>query len=177
MAGHSHWAGIKHKKAVTDAKRSKSFSKLLKAISAAAREEPNVDFNPRLRTAVAKAREAQVPADTIQRSIDKASTEAENLEELTFEAYGPAGVALIVEATTDNRNRAIAEVKSTLNKNGGKIAAQGSVLWAFAKGADGTWLAQFPQEIETETDAESLGRLVEALESLEDVQEVTTSAS
>lgn len=177
MSGHSHWSGIKHKKAITDAKRSKSFSKLLKAISAAAREEPNIDFNPRLRTAVAKAREAKVPADTIQRSIDKASSEAVLLEELTFEAYGPSGVALIIEAMTDNRNRAIAEVKSTLNKNNGKIAAQGSVLWAFSKTADGTWEAQFPQEIETQEDAEALEKLIDALENLDDVQEVITSAS
>lgn len=176
MAGHSHWAGIKHKKAVTDAKRSKSFSKLLKAVSAAARSEPNPEFNPRLRTAVQKAREAQVPADTIQRSIDKASTEAEHLEELTFEAYGASGVALIIEATTDNRNRAVAEVKSALNKNGGKIATPGSVLWAFQKAEDATWAPQFPQEVSAD-DAEALMRLVEALESLEDVQEVTTSAA
>ncbi len=176
MAGHSHWAGIKHKKALTDAKRAKSFTKLLKAVSTAARIEPNPEFNPRLRTAVAKAREAQVPADTIQRSIDRASAEAENLEELTFEAYGPGGVALVVEATTDNRNRAIAEVKSALNKNGGKIANPGSVLWAFSKAEDGGYAPQFPQEV-SEADAEALMRLVEALESLEDVQEVVTSAA
>lgn len=176
MAGHSHWAGIKHKKALTDAKRAKSFTKLLKAISAAARIEPNPEFNPRLRTAVQKAREAQVPADTIQRSIDRASAEAENLEELTFEAYGPGGVALIVEATTDNRNRAVAEVKSALNKNGGKIANPGSVLWAFAKAEDGGYAPNFPQEVPVK-DADALMRLVEALEALEDVQEVTTSAA
>lgn len=176
MAGHSHWAGIKHKKAITDAKRSKSFSKLLKAISAAAKSEPNPDFNPRLRTAIEKARDAQVPADTIKRCVDKASTEAEGLEDLTFEAYGAGGIALIVEATTDNRNRAIAEVKSALNKNGGKIATPGSVLWAFRKEEDGAWAPQFPQEVSAE-DAESLGALVDALESLEDVQEVMTSAA
>lgn len=176
MAGHSHWAGIKHKKAVTDAKRAKSFTKLLKAVSAAAKQEPNPDFNPRLRTAVAKAREAQVPADTIQRSIDRASADAADLDELTFEAYGPGGVALVIETTTDNRNRAIAEVKSALNKNGGKIATPGSVLWAFAKAEDGAWSAQFPQEV-SGPDAEALGKLVDALENLEDVQEVTTSAA
>ena len=95
---------------------------------------------------------------------------------MTFEAYGPGGVALIVEVTTDNRNRAIQEVKSALNKNAGKIATPGSVLWAFQKAEDGAWGAQFPQEI-GETDAEALGILVEALETLEDVQEVTTSAA
>lgn len=176
MAGHSHWAGIKHKKALTDAKRAKSFTKLLKAISAAARSEPNIEFNPRLRTAVSKAREAQVPADTIQRAIDRAASSTEVLEELTFEAYGPGGVGLIIEAATDNRNRAIAEVKSTLNKNSGKIAAQGSVIWGFQKDAEGTWTAQYPQEIQ-EDDGDPLLKLIEALEALEDVQEVTTNAA
>jgi len=176
MSGHSHWSGIKHKKAITDARRSKSFSKLLRAVSAAARDEADPSFNPRLRTAIVKAREAQVPAETVQRSIERASAEAGDLEELTFEAYGPGGVALIVEATTDNRNRAIAEVKSALSKNAGKLAEPGSVLWGFDKAEDGTWEARFPQEIEREQ-AESLGMLVDALESLEDVQEVVTSAS
>lgn len=176
MAGHSHWAGIKHKKALTDAARSKSFSKLLRAVSAAARTEPNVDFNPRLRTAVSKAREAQVPADNIQRAIERAAASADSLEELLFEAYGPGGIALLVEVATDNRNRAVAEVKSTLAKNGGKWAAQGSVQWGFSKGEDGSWVPQFPQEV-AEEDAEPLGRLVDALDSLEDVQEVVTNAS
>ncbi len=176
MAGHSHWAGIKHKKALTDAARAKSFSKLLRAISAAARTEPNVDFNPRLRTAVSKAREAQVPADTIQRAVDRAAAAAENLEELLFEAYGPGGIALIIEVTTDNRNRAIAEVKSTLSKNEGKWAAQGAVQWAFQKTEAGDWEAQFPQEV-GQGDAKLLGKLVDALEQLEDVQAVTTNAS
>lgn len=176
MAGHSHWAGIKHKKALTDAARAKSFSKLLKAISAAARTEPNSEFNPRLRTAITKAREAQVPADTIQRAVERAAQSAEELEELLFEAYGPGGVALLIEVTTDNRNRAVAEVKSALNKNNGKWATQGSVQWAFSKSEDGTWSAQFPQEIPKE-DAASLGKLIDALESLEDVQDITTSAT
>lgn len=176
MAGHSHWAGIKHKKALTDAKRSKSFSKLLRAVSAAARTEPNVEFNPRLRTAVAKAREAQVPADTVQRAIERAAASGENLEEMLFEAYGPGGVALLIEVTTDNRNRAIAEVKSALAKGGAKIAAQGSVLWSFERAEDGTWSPQFPQDI-GEPEAEALGTLIETLESLEDVQEVVTSAA
>src|SRR5271154_7173559 len=96
MSGHSHWAGIKHKKEITDKKRAKIFSKLLKAISAAAKGEQNPDFNPRLRTSVATAREANIPADTIERAIKKAS-EGKLLEELTYEAYGPGGSAILIE--------------------------------------------------------------------------------
>jgi transcriptional/translational regulatory protein YebC/TACO1 len=93
-----------------------------------------------------------------------------------FEAYGPSGVALLIEVTTDNRNRAIAEVKSTLNKNSGKLASSGSVLWAFTKAEDGSWSAQFPQEV-AESEGENLEKLIDALEGLEDVQEITTNAS
>jgi YebC/PmpR family DNA-binding regulatory protein len=176
MAGHSHWAGIKHKKAVTDAARAKSFSKLLRAIATAARSEPNPEFNPRLRTAIAKAREGMVTADTIERALTRAQQDPENLEELLFEAYGPGGVALLVEATTDNRNRAIAEVKSTLNKNSGKLAATGSVQWSFTKSSEGIWHAQFPQEVSSEQEALLLSTLITALEELDDVQTVTTNA-
>src|SRR5271155_4561781 len=98
MAGHSHWSGIKHKKEITDQKRGKVFSKLLALISAAARSEPNPDFNPRLRTAVAKAREASVPAENIDRAIKRASEASEGFDELIFEAYGPGGVAILIEA-------------------------------------------------------------------------------
>ena len=175
MAGHSHWSGIKHKKAVTDAARAKSFSKHLKAIAAAARTESNPDFNPRLRTAITKAREDHVPAETIERALTKARQSPDELEELLFEAYGPEGIALLIEVATDNRNRAIAEVKSILNKREGKLAASGSVQWAFTKQDDGSWLPQFPQEV-TEEGARALDYLVTGLEELEDVQDVITSA-
>src|SRR5271168_222848 len=98
MSGHSHWAGIKHKKEATDQKRGKVFSKLLAAISAAGKTEPNPDFNPRLRTAVLKAREASVPQENIERAIKRASDKDVELEELVFEAYGPGGIAIMMEA-------------------------------------------------------------------------------
>ncbi len=107
MSGHSHWAGIKHKKEITDQKRGKVFSKLLAAISAAAKSEPNPDFNPRLRTAIAKAKEVAVPQDNIERAVKRASEAGANLEELIFEAYGPGGIALIIEAIADNKNRVV----------------------------------------------------------------------
>lgn len=180
MSGHSHWAGIKHKKEITDKKRAKIFSKSLKLISAAARTEPNPDFNPRLRTAVAKAREAGVPADTIERAIKRAADPAEKLEELLYEAYGPAGAAILIEAVSDNRNRTAQEIKTILRDHNGKWAESGSVQWAFehATGAPGAetaeWTAKFPQDIADE-EKEKLVALLEALEENDDVQSVYTN--
>ena len=143
MSGHSHWAGIKHKKEITDQKRAKIFSKLLAAISAAAKTETNPDFNPRLRTAIATAKEASVPADNIERAIKKAA-ETKDLKELLFEAYGPGGSAILIEAMSDNSNRTVQEMKTILKERGGKWAESGSVRWAFEL-ADGEWKAKFPR--------------------------------
>ncbi len=183
MSGHSRWAGIKHKKEITDQKRGKVFSKLLAAISAAAKSEPNPDFNPRLRTAIATAKEMSVPQDNIERAIKKATEAGANLEELLFEAYGPGGVAILIEAISDNRNRTVQEIKTILKEHGDKWAESGSVQWAFTRNADshGTdadqhgWVAKFPQEISDE-DKKKLGALVEALEENDDVQNVYTNA-
>jgi YebC/PmpR family DNA-binding regulatory protein len=170
MSGHSHWSGIKHKKEAADAKRGKVFSKLLKAIGVAARTEPNPDFNPRLRTAIMKAKEAQVPVDNIDRAVAKASQTAEALEELLFEAYGASGSALLIESVTDNRNRAVQEVKKILAAHDAKWATPGSVQWAFEDGR-----AKFPQKI-ADTEVEALQKLVEALEDSDEVQRVVTNA-
>jgi transcriptional/translational regulatory protein YebC/TACO1 len=178
MSGHSHWAGIKHKKEITDQKRGKVFSKLLAAISAAVKSEPNPDFNPRLRTAVATAKEMSVPQDNIDRAIKKASEAGTNVEDLLFEAYGPAGIAILIEAISDNRNRTIQEVKLILKDHGGKWAESGSVQWTFdhVSGENGNWAAKFPQEI-SEEDKKKLGVLVEALEENGDVQNVYINAN
>ncbi len=176
MSGHSHWAGIKHKKEVTDQKRGKIFSKLLSAISVAAKSEPNPDFNPRLRTAIEKAGEASVPQENIGRAIKRASEAEQDLEELTFEAYGPGGAAILIEAVSDNRNRTVAEVKKILNESSGKWAEVGSVRWAFEPGNErGEWIAKFPQELSGEDNAK-LNALVGALEEHDDVQCVYTNA-
>jgi YebC/PmpR family DNA-binding regulatory protein len=181
MSGHSHWAGIKHKKEATDQKRGKVFSKLLAAVSAAAKSEPNPDFNPRLRTAILKAKEASVPADNIDRAIKRASEPGTNLDELIFEAYGPGGAAILIEAISNNRNRAVQEVKTILRDFGGKWAESGSVQWAFeavndpAAGGQ-TWQAKFPQEIPA-NEKGKLDALVEALAENEDVQKVFTNAA
>jgi YebC/PmpR family DNA-binding regulatory protein len=177
MSGHSHWAGIKHKKEITDKKRAKIFSKSLKLISAAAHGEPNPDFNPRLRTAVAKAREAGVPADTINRAIKRASDPSEKLEDLLYEAYGPAGAAILITALSDNRNRTVQEIKTILRDNNGKWAESGSVQWAFEliEGEERDWSAKFPQDIADDTEKEKLVELLEAIEDNDDVQSVYTN--
>jgi len=174
MSGHSHWAGIKHKKEITDHKRGKVFSKLLALIAAAAKTEPNPAFNPRLRTAIATAREASVPQENIDRAIKRASEAAEGLEELMFEAYGPAGAAIIIESISNNRNRAVQEIKTILRDHEGKWAESGSVLWAFEK-KNGEWEAKFPQEIEDDAERAKLVDLLETLEDNDDVQNVFTN--
>jgi YebC/PmpR family DNA-binding regulatory protein len=173
MSGHSHWAGIKHKKEITDKKRAKIFSKSLKLISAAAHSEPNPDFNPRLRTAVAKAREAGVPADTIDRAIKRAADPTEKLEELLYEAYGPGGAAILITAISDNRNRTVQEVKTILRDHYGKWAEIGSVQWAFelANGEERDWNAKFPQDLPDE-EKQKLVNLLDALEENDDIQNV-----
>jgi len=179
MSGHSHWAGIKRQKEVTDKKRGVVFSKLLAAISAAAKRDPNPDFNPRLRTAIEKAKASVVPADNINRAIARASESTDAVEELVFEAYGPGGIALLIEATTNSRNRTVAEIKKVLSDHGGKWAESGSVRWAFetdTAGMEHVWRAKFPQAVPNEH-AEQLAELVEALEEYQDVQRVTTNAS
>jgi transcriptional/translational regulatory protein YebC/TACO1 len=178
MSGHSHWAGIKHKKEVTDAKRGKVFSKLLALISVAAKSEPNPDFNPRLRTAIAKAKEASIPQDNIERAVRRASDAGTAPEELIFEAYGPGGVAIIIEAVSDNRNRTVQEIKLILKEHNGKWAGTGSVLWAFEQAVSGTddgWKAKFPQKL-SEEDGLKLTALAEELRANDAVQNIFTNA-
>jgi YebC/PmpR family DNA-binding regulatory protein len=137
MAGHSKWAGIKHKKAVVDARRGKLFTKLARAITVAAREGGgDPDGNPALALAVQKARDASMPKDNIERAIAKGTGEggdAEALEHVTYEGYGAGGVAILVEATTDNRNRTGAEVRHLFSKHGGNLGEPGSVGYLFDK--------------------------------------------
>lgn len=172
MSGHNKWSQIKTQKGAADVKRGQVFSKLLKAISVAAKTEPNLQFNPRLRSAMEKAKENNVPQENIDRAIKKASEE-KNLLELIIEAYGPEGSAIIIEGITDNSNRTISEIKHLLTDSGGKMANPGSVLWGFEKTTDG-WKSKFPQSISPEN-KNKLGELIAALEEREDVQKITTN--
>ena len=133
MAGHSKWANIQHRKGRQDKLRAKLFSKLSKEITVAAKMgDPDPDKNPRLRLAVKEAKQSSVPKDVIERAINKAvGGDAENYDEIRYEGYGPNGVAIIVEAMTDNRNRTASSVRSTFTKNGGNLGETGSVGFMF----------------------------------------------
>src|SRR6266404_8702416 len=134
MAGHSKWAKVKHFKGALDAKRGKIFSKLSKELTIAARQGgADAGMNPRLRMVLLKCRSANMPSDNIERAIKRGSGggEGANFEELTYEIYGPQGVALLVEVSTDSRNRTASEIRSLVTKNGGTIATQGSVTRLF----------------------------------------------
>ena len=137
MSGHSKWATIKHKKGALDAKRGKIFTRLIKEITIAAKTGGggDPDGNPRLRGAIAAAKAENMPQDNIKRAIQRGTGELEgvNYEEITYEGYGPGGVAIIVEVLTDNRNRAVSEIRHTFSKNGGNLGESNSVSWMFSK--------------------------------------------
>lgn len=136
MAGHSKWAQIKHKKAHTDAKRGKIFTKIVKEISVAARlGGGDPEGNPRLRSAIEKAKEVNMPSENIKRAIMKGTGElpGTTYEEITYEGYGPGGVAILIETLTDNKNRTVSEIRHILSKNGGNMGEAGCVSWIFEK--------------------------------------------
>ena len=153
MAGHSKWKQIKRQKGVTDAKRSQVFTKIAKEIAVAAKQGgADPEMNPRLRLAIEKAREANMPKDNIERAIAKGSGETgeADLEEIVYEGYGPGGAAIIIETLTDNRNRTVSEIRNAFAKAGGSLGESGSVSWVFetrgvitveANGADADELA------------------------------------
>jgi YebC/PmpR family DNA-binding regulatory protein len=136
MSGHSKWHSIKHKKAAIDSKRGRAFTKYIKEITIAARiGGGDVEGNPRLRKAILDAKTLNMPADNIKRAIMKGTGELEGgqLEEILYEGYGPAGVALLAEVVTDNRNRTVSEIRHVFSKNGGNMGEAGSVAWMFSK--------------------------------------------
>src|SRR4249920_3198296 len=137
MSGHSKWASIKHKKAVVDARRGQHFTKLARAISVAAKEGGgDPEGNPALALAMQKARDASMPKDNIERAIAKGTgegTDAEALETVVYEGYGPGGVAIMIEALTDNRNRTGSEVRHLFSKHGGNLGTTGAVAWQFER--------------------------------------------
>jgi YebC/PmpR family DNA-binding regulatory protein len=175
MSGHSKWATIKRKKAVLDSKRGKIFTKLIKEITIAARDGGDPNGNPRLRLAVDNAKAQNMPLDNIERAIKKATGELEGVtyHELTYEGYGPAGVAVLVEVATDNKNRTVAEVRHLFSKNGGGMGETGSVAWMF----DRKGVITIPAEDKKEDDVMEI--ILEAgaddLSTEEDYFEVTTT--
>lgn len=139
MSGHSKWATIKHKKAATDARRGKIFTKLIRELTIAARvggADPNT--NPRLRTAISAAKNENMPNDNIERAIQRGTgqLEGETLEEVMFEGYGPGGVGVLLQVVTSNRNRIVSEIRHIFSKNGGNMAENGAVGWMFSRKGD-----------------------------------------
>ncbi len=175
MSGHNKWSQIKNKKGVKDRNRAKIFTKILKALAAAARDEQNPDFNPRLRSIIDLAKENNVPSENITRAIAKAK-EGKVLEPIVIEAYGTEKVALMIEALTDNRNRTIQEIRTILQKHEAKMGEMGSARWAFEQATPGAkWTPKFTQQI-SDDGADKLAALLEALEDQDDVQQIFENA-
>lgn len=176
MAGHNKWSKIKRKKEVADQAKSKVFGKLARDIAIAVRESRGDENSPSVRALVEKARTENMPKDNIRRAIERGKgTAGGSLESVVFEAYGPAGVAIIISGTTDNNNRTSQEIKGILGKFDIALAAPGSAAWAFEKeGAE--WTPATTIDL-SEEDAEKLTALVSALEEHDDVDGVHTNAS
>lgn len=174
MSGHNKWSQIKHQKAKGDAEKSKVFSKFAKLITTEAKKAKGSVSTPGLRAAIEKARSFNMPSDNIERAIKKATDNSAVLESVTYEAYGPGGSAMIIEALTNNRNKAAQEIKHILADNGFALAGMGAASWAFEKNADG-WKPTTTIPLE-DTDLLALEKLVSALEENDEVQEVFTNA-
>lgn len=176
MAGHNKWSKVKHQKAVTDARKSKIFSKYAKEITQAAKNTGGNRESPELKNVIERAKKESMPKDNIERAIQKgASGEAADMEHVRFETYGPSGVAVIIEGLTDNNNRTSSEVKQVLSKHSCDLAQPGAASWAFEK-QEGEWVPQTTMELSDEN-IEKLEKLTEALEELEDIQAVYTNAT
>ena len=173
MSGHSKWSTIKHKKALTDAKKAKVFAKITSLITIAAKKGGNPADNPNLRTMIEKAREVNVPKENIERAIKRGTGEIAGgaLEEVTYGGFGPGGAVILITAVTDNKNRTLGEIKKILQDHNAKFAELNSIQWMFRReGAD--WIANNPIKIEDENVKKELEVLYEALDDQQDVNEV-----
>jgi len=174
MSGHSHWAGIKHRKGINDAKRGKVFTKHAKMITIMARDgggDPSANF--KLRLAIDRARLDNMPKENIDRAIKKGTGELKEgnaIEEIIYEAYGSGGIMMIIKTLTDNKNRTVSEIKAILNKFGGKMGGTGSVMWNF-KIVDLEYTPKNILELD-EPNKEQYEKLLEALDDQDDVQEI-----
>lgn len=175
MSGHNKWSKVKNKKAVTDAKKGKIYTKMAKVIAIEVKKAGGNIKSPGVEAAIKKAREFNVPNDNIERALKKgADKNTAAMESILYEAYGPGGVAVIIDVLTDNRNKAAAEVKHILVENGSALAAPGSASWAFTKTHEG-FVPNMMTPI-SEEDGLKLDALIEALEDNDEVQEVWTNA-
>ncbi|MFZ5559325.1 MAG: YebC/PmpR family DNA-binding transcriptional regulator [Patescibacteria group bacterium] len=178
MSGHSHFRSIKYKKELTDKKRGQIFSKMAKMIEIAARKGGDPEMNPTLRLVIEKARSVNMPNDNIQRAIKKGTGESKEgqLEEITYEAYGPNGTPLIIEVITDNKNRILSEIKHILNNNSGKLAETGSVRYLFDR-KEGEWVPKYSVDITDANLKQQLEKLFEALNENDDVNEIYSNVN
>ena len=175
MSGHNKFSKIKRLKAKTDAQKSAVFTKYAKLLQMEAKKANGNITSPGLKAAIERAKAADMPNDNIDRAIKKAiGAGAEQMEEVTYEAYGPGGVAIIIEGLTSNKNRAAAEIKHVLSLNDTSLASSGSASWAFDKKPEG-WIPKMMTQV-SEEDTPKLEKLLEDLENNEDVQEVYTNA-
>jgi YebC/PmpR family DNA-binding regulatory protein len=176
MSGHNKWSKIKHKKAASDAEKSKIFSKLVRLIQVESRRAKGDENDPGLRTAIEKAKKESMPKENIERAVKKgAGGEGNDMEAITYETYGPGGIAIMIQTLTDNRNRTAAEIKHILSLQGYELANPGSAAWAFQKtGSELVPTTTIP--LSSDEDGEKLANLVEALEEQDDVQDVYTNA-
>lgn len=174
MSGHNKWSKIKHKKAATDAQKSKIFGKLARLIAVESKLAGGDINSASLRTAIEKAKKENMPSDNIDRAVKKGGGEELQMDAVLYEAYGPGGCAIIIEGLTDNKNRISAEVKHLLSKKGLFLARQGSVTWAFEK-TKGEWEPKTMAPI-SDSDKEKLEKIIEEFEDNDDVQEVYTNA-
>jgi len=176
MSGHNKWSKIKHKKAATDAQKSKIFSKHSALIAMESRKANGDTSLPNLAAAIERAKKDSMPKDNIDRAVAKgAGTGGAALEEVTYEGYGPGGVALLIQAVTDNNNRTAPEIRHIFTKAGLELGTPGSAAWAFTKQPDGTFLPTTPIELDDAT-GEKLAEFLEKLEEQDDVTNIYTAA-
>lgn len=174
MAGHNKWSKIKRQKEKTDGQKSKIFGKLVKLIQVEAKKANGNVSSPGLKAAIEKAKSFNVPNDNIDRAIKK-SAEAGETEVIVYEAYGPGGCAMIIEALTDNKNRANQEIKTILSRNGYAMAGVGAASWAFAHNPGEEWIPTSTIPL-SEDDGEKLGALIDELEESDDINDIYTNA-
>jgi YebC/PmpR family DNA-binding regulatory protein len=177
MSGHSKWSQIKHQKGASDAAKSRAFAKLGQLIALESKKAAGNMSSPGLVSAISRAKEANMPKDTIERAVAKGkSKDAGSLEQVVYEFYGPGGVAIIVDALTDNKNRTTQEVKHLITKNGFELGAQGSAVWAFTKSPNGSLTPNEPLMDVAGDDETKLGEILSIFDDQEDTQEVYTNA-